>query len=98
MEMKVQLQVMGAKFFKDVIEGQSHDFTKLRVAMPVSEKDAPTYGAVGENVVEMKFGKADEYQKLKNLPFPLQVELTLKLTTDGYEVLGFRALSVKAAA
>lgn len=93
MEIKTNLQVLGAKFFKDVMEGQPHDFTKLRVAMPVSEKDAPTYGAVGENVVEMKFGKADEYQKLKHLPFPLMAELSLKLTTDGYEVVGFRALA-----
>lgn len=100
MDVKAQLQVLGAKFFKDVMDGTPHDFTKLRVSMPVSEKDAPTYGACGENVVEMKFGKADEYQKLKHLPFPVMAELSLKLTTDGYEVVGFKAITaqVKAAA
>lgn len=100
MEMKAQLQVLGAKFFNDAVEGQKHDFTKLFVAMPVSEQDAATYGSVGQNVVEMKFGKSDEYQKLKHLPFPLQAELSLKLTTKGYEIVGFKALSpaaVKAA-
>lgn len=96
MEMKAQMLVLGAKFFKDAIEGQAHDFTKLFVAMPVSEQDAATYGSVGQNVVEMKFGKSDEYQKLKQLPFPLQAELSLKLTTKGYEVVGFRALQAQA--
>lgn len=93
METKTQVMVLGAKFFKGEIEGQSHDMTKLFVAMPVSEKDAATYGKCGHDAIDLKFGKSDEYQKLKNLPFPIQAELTLKLTTDGYEVLGFRALS-----
>jgi hypothetical protein len=100
MEMKAQMLVLGAKFFKGAIEGQSHDVTKLFVAMPVSEKEAETYGKTGCDSIDMKFGKSDEYQKLKHLTFPVQAELSLKLTTDGYEVVGFKALSpaaVKAA-
>lgn len=96
MEMKAQMQVLGAKFFNDTMEGQKHDFTKLFVAMPVSEQESGTYGSVGQNVVEMKFGKSDEFQKLKHLPFPLQAELSLKLTTKGYEVVGFKALAASA--
>lgn len=97
MEMKAQVQVLGAKFFNDTMEGQKHDFTKLFVVMPVSEQDAATYGSVGHNVVEMKFGKSDEFQKLKHLSFPLHAELSLKLTTKGYEIVGFRGLTAAQA-
>jgi len=93
METKTQCLVLGAKFFNGDIEGQHHDMTKLFVAMPVSEKDQQTYGKCGHDAIDLKFGKSDEYQKLKHLPFPLQAELTLKLTTDGYEVLAFRAIN-----
>lgn len=97
MEVKSQMLVLGAKFFKGAIEGTNHDVTKLFVAMPVSEKDADTYGKCGHDAIDMKFGKSDEYQKLKHLQFPVHAELSLKLTTDGYEVVGFRALSAAQA-
>lgn len=93
MEVKAVLTVLGAKFFKGAIEGQNHDTTKLFVAMPVSEKDQETYGKCGHHAIDIKFGKSDEYAKLKSLPFPVQAELSLELTTDGYECVGFKALS-----
>ncbi|MBS1197472.1 MAG: hypothetical protein H6R18_1257 [Proteobacteria bacterium] len=99
MEVKSQMLVLGAKFFKGTVEGsQSHDFTKLFVSMPVSEKEAETYGKCGCDAIEMRFGLSDEYHKLKHLTFPVQAELSLKLTTDGYEVTGFRALAASAVA
>ncbi|MCB4361903.1 hypothetical protein [Quatrionicoccus australiensis] len=93
MEAKTQCLVLGAKFFKGEIEGQHHDMTKLFVAMPVSEKDTASYGKAGHDAIDLKFGTSEEYQKLKSLPFPIMAELGLKLTTDGYEVLSFRAIS-----
>jgi hypothetical protein len=92
MELKSQVLVLGAKFFKGEIEGSQHDNTKLFVCMPVADKNATAYGRCGYDAVDVKFGKADEYHKLAGLPFPLQAELTLKLTTEGYECVGFRAL------
>ncbi len=97
MEVKSTNTVLGVKFFKGLIEGQHHDTTKLFVVMPVSEKDQETYGRCGMDAIDIKFGTAEEYPKLKNLQFPLQAELTLKLTTSGYECVGFRALQAKSA-
>ena len=90
MQIKANLLVLGAKSFKGDVEGKSYDSTTLFVVMDVSEKNGT---AVGQNVVEMKFGKSDEFSKLNSLPFPIQAELGLNLTTKGYEVEGFKALS-----
>jgi len=90
MQVKANLQVVGAKAFKGDVEGKHYDSTTLFVLMDVSERSGT---AIGQNVVEMKFGTSDELAKLKALPFPVQAELALNLTTKGYEVEGFRALS-----
>jgi len=90
MQVKAELLVLGAKSFKGDVEGKNYDSTTLFVVMDVSERGG---NSVGQNVVEMKFGKSDEFEKLKHLPFPLKSELALNLTTKGYEVEGFRALN-----
>ena len=90
MQVKAQLMVLGAKFFKGEVEGKIYDSTTLFAVMDVSELSGT---AVGQNGIELKFGKSDEYQKLKDLPFPIQAELVLNLTTKGYEVEGFRPIS-----
>lgn len=94
MEVKAELMVLGAKSFKGDVEGKPYDSTTLFVVMDVSERGGNT---VGQNVVEMKFGKSDEFEKFKHLPFPCKAELLLKLTTKGYEVAGFRAVSANPA-
>lgn len=90
MQIKSQFLVLGAKAFNGEVEGKRYDSTTLFVVMDVSERSGT---AVGQNVVEMKFGKSDEFDKLKGLPFPIQAELSLNLTTKGYEVEGFKAIS-----
>lgn len=95
MEVKANLLVLGAKSFKGDVEGKPYDSTTLFVVMDVSERNG---NSVGQNVVEMKFGKSEEFERLRHLPFPVQLELSLRLTTKGYEVVGFRALSNPAAA
>lgn len=95
MEIKAQLLVLGAKSFKGDVEGKNYDSTTLFVVMDVSERGG---NSVGQNVVEMKFGTSEEFQKLKGLSFPCQSELMLNLTTKGYEVAGFRAIKAGAAA
>lgn len=94
MEVKANLLVLGAKSFKGDVEGKAYDSTTLFVVMDESVRGG---NRVGQNVVEMKFGQSDEFEKLKHLPFPSQAELVLNLTTKGYEVVGFRALSAKQA-
>lgn len=90
MNVKQVFRVLGAKGFKGTVDGTNYDSTKLYVEMPVSEKNGTE---VGFNGVSLPFGKEEEFQKLKGLPFPLQAELELAVTTKGLEVLGFRALS-----
>lgn len=90
MQIKSQFLVLGAKAFNGEVEGKRYDSTTLFVVMDVSERSGQ---AVGQNVVEMKFGKSDEFEKLKTLPFPVNAELALNLTTKGYEVEGFKAVS-----
>lgn len=95
MEVKANLLVLGAKSFKGDVEGKPYDSTTLFVVMDVSERGG---NSVGQNVVEMKFGKSDEFEKLRHLPFPVNSELSLRLTTKGYEIAGFRALSAPSQA
>lgn len=89
MEMKGVFQVLGCKGFKGDIDGQKFDSTKLYVVMDVSERNGTE---VGQNASALPFGKEEEFQKLKHLPFPLQAELVISMTTKGPEVVGFKAL------
>ncbi|MFA9439299.1 hypothetical protein ACDA63_06635 [Uliginosibacterium sp. sgz301328] len=89
MEMKGNFKVLGAKKFKGEVEGSHFDNTKLYVVMEVSERNG---SEVGYNAAVLPFGKSDEFEKIKGLPFPLDCELTISMTTKGYEVLGLRAL------
>lgn len=96
MKFKNTFQVLGCKGFKGQVEGTNYDSTTLYVVMDVSEKNGTE---AGFNVSNMKFGKEEEFQKLKNLPFPVMAELEIELTTKGPECLGFKALTqAKAAA
>ena len=90
MQVTAKFLVLGAKAFNGEVEGKHYDSTTLFVVMDVSERQGTS---VGQNVVEMKFGKSDEFDKLKSLPFPINAELALNLTTKGYEVEGFKAVS-----
>lgn len=89
MKVKGTFQVLGCKGFKGQVEGTNYDSTTLYVVMDVSEKNGTE---AGFNVANMKFGKEEEFQKLRGLPFPVMAELDIELTTKGPECLGFRAL------
>lgn len=95
MRVKGTFQVLGCKGFKGQVEGTNYDSTTLYVVMDVSEKNGTE---VGYNVANMKFGKEEEFQKLRGLPFPVQAELDVELTTKGPECVGFRALQPQKAA
>jgi hypothetical protein len=87
MEMKAVFKVLGAKKFKGEVEGAHYDSTKIHVVMDVSERNG---SEVGCNAATLPFGKSDEFEKIKGLPFPCDCELTITMTTKGYEVLGLR--------
>lgn len=90
MNIKQVFQILGAKGFKGEVEGTNYDSTTLYVVMPVSERNGTE---VGFNVSPMKFGKSDEFEKMKHLPFPIQAELDIAMTTKGFECRGFKAVS-----
>lgn len=90
MRFKNVSQVLGCKGFKGTVEGQNFDSTTLYVVMEVSEKNGTE---AGYNVLPVKFGKEEEFQKIKHLPFPIMAELEIELTTKGPECFGFKAVS-----
>lgn len=87
MQQKMKFRVLGAKKFKGDVEGTFYDSTKLFVVMDVSEKSGT---AVGQSVLEMPFGKSDEFDQICKLPFPLEAELDVNMTIRGYECEGFK--------
>ena len=89
MQLQMQATVTGAKSFKGDIEGKHFDSTTLFVLMPVSERRG---NAVGQNVAEMKFGTAEEYEKMKGLKFPVTAELGVLMTTTGPEIQSFKPI------
>ena len=95
MKFKGTFQVLGCKGFKGQVEGVNYDSTTLYVVMDVSEKNGTE---AGFNVSNMKFGREEEYQKMKGLQFPIQAELEIELTTKGPECLGFKPLGAAKAA
>lgn len=87
MKFKSVNTVLGVKGNKGNYEGTEYDYTKLRVVMDVSEKNGTEFGF---DVKEMKVGTASELAKFKDLPFPVQAELEIELTTKGPEIVGFK--------
>lgn len=94
MDITQTFDILGAKGFKGNVEGTDYDSTTLYVVMAVSERNGTE---AGFNAVPMKFGKSDEYQKMKHLPFPIKAELVLAITTKGPEIRGFKPLSAAAS-
>ncbi|WP_153111052.1 hypothetical protein [Propionivibrio limicola] len=83
-------QVLGCKGFKGEVEGTNYDSTTLYVVMPVSKKAGTE---AGFNVTPMKYGKEEEFQKIKGLPFPIMAELEIELTTKGAECVDFKPVA-----
>ena len=94
MEQTGRFRILGVKGFKGSIDGQSFDSTTLFVEMPFSKRSQTE---VGCNAVAVKFGKEDEFQKLKGLTFPLIAELEYENTTKGMECYGFKAVAPAAS-
>lgn len=87
--METRVQVLGVKGFKGTVEGVDYDSTTLYVVLPVSKRSGTE---AGFNVKEVKFGKEEEFQKIKNLPFPVIAELDLEMNTKGVDCYAFKAV------
>lgn len=87
MKFKTNATILGARRFNDTVEGTKHDFTKVRVSMPVPDGNR---NEVGFNSVEMVFGTHENFMRFENLIFPCEAEIELMATTKGYEFLNFK--------
>lgn len=74
--MQQRATVVGVKKFKGDVEGNFYDNCKVRVMMPVpgdSETEA------GFNVVDMKYGKSENFDAIARMQFPFEAEIFLDL-------------------
>lgn len=87
--------VMGAKSFKGTIEGRSFDSTTIFCQTKLDESQGNAKGFTGASYV---WGSAENYDKIKHLPFPFEAELTMETVTSGNKVrqvcVGFKPLSL----
>jgi len=88
--MDQRVQVLGCKGFKGEVEGTTYDSTTLYVVLPVSKRAGTE---AGFNVKEVKFGREEEFQKIKSLPFPIMAELDLEINTKGIECFAFKPVA-----
>lgn len=91
MKFTTQAVVRGMKKFNDEVEGQRYDFTKLFIESDLDESKGT---AKGQTCVEYEFGTSEEFDKMKNYPFPFPATLEIELVTNG-KTSKQRVLSVK---
>lgn len=75
--------LLGAKQFKGEIDGNKIDSCTVLVASPM-----PLNGnAVGFIAASMKFGDSHNFEKLKNLKFPCEADVTVAMESTGKGLL-----------
>ena len=97
MKFKTEGVILGVRKFNGNVDGTNHDFTKVRVMMPVPEG---AENELGYNVTEMPYGDHKNFDKFEKLTFPAKVNLELVATSKGYDFSGFEqipASQLKAA-
>ncbi|AOZ49036.1 hypothetical protein [Chromobacterium vaccinii] len=80
MRFQTQMKVIGAKRFKDTVDGTLYDNTKLFVEVPLNDQNG---NAVGTAAQEMAWGDSANFEKIKNLPFPFLAMCELEMVTNG---------------
>lgn len=72
--------LLGAKLSKGVLEnGTAYDSTKIYVQTQMQQ----TPDAVGFAVSEFNWGTSDNFAKIKDLSFPVEVSLSIDFVTNG---------------
>lgn len=72
--------VLGAKSFKGTIEGRQFDSTTVFCQTKLDESQGTAKGFAGASYV---WGGADNFEKIRHLPFPFEAELTMETVTSG---------------
>lgn len=81
MKFQTQIEVVGMKSSKGTLEsGQAYDSSKIYALVDL---DASKGTAKGKAVAEYNFGLSDEFEKFKNLDFPIICDATLEIVTNG---------------
>lgn len=101
MKFTAEMTVTGMKASKGTLDdGQAYDSTKLYTLVDLDTSKGQMIGQAG---AEYTFGKSDEFDKFKHLPFPFRAHVDLEMQTNGKTsktvVVGVRPIEpVKAPA
>lgn len=88
--MQGNLTILGVKQFKGKVEGLDFDHTKLLVSLPFPRARAESN--LGFDVLEVPYGKADNFAMFKGRHFPLTIDAEYEVTTKGIEVFDLKIL------
>ncbi len=80
MKFKSQIIVIGAKASKGEMEGTPYDHTTIFTTTLLDAKNDDAMGVAGDSY---RFGKSDNFQKLKGIPCPFQAEAEFEIVTTG---------------
>ena len=78
--MKAQITVIGAKASKGSMEGVPYDHTTIFTTTKLDQKNDDAIGSAGDSY---RFGKSDNFQKLKGIPCPFNAEAEFEMITTG---------------
>jgi hypothetical protein len=92
--MQGNLTVLGIKQFKGTVEGLAFDHTKLLVSLPFPRARAESN--LGFDVIEVPYGKSDNFEQFKGKKFPLTIDADYEVTTKGLEVFELKILLAPA--
>lgn len=95
MEMLVKGKITGAKFFKGDVEGTEYDSTTIYMETDLDDGSETAKGRASQ---AFKWGKSEEFHKIKHLPFPFEAEIVLRQVTNGKNGLKTVVVSVKPVA
>ncbi|QOZ84244.1 MULTISPECIES: hypothetical protein [Chromobacterium] len=80
MQFESNLKIIGAKRFKDTVDGTLYDNTKLFVEVQLNDQNG---NAVGSAASEMQWGTSDNFAKIQHLSYPFVAKCTLEMVTNG---------------
>ncbi|ERE14014.1 hypothetical protein [Pseudogulbenkiania ferrooxidans] len=80
MQFQTQLKILGAKRFKDTVDGTLYDTTKLFVEVNLNDNNG---NAVGSASSEMQWGTSDNFAKISALSFPFLALCDMEMVTNG---------------
>lgn len=79
MQFKTTITVLGAKSSKGEFNGHAYDSTTIFFQAELQESDN-FVGQVGEQI---RWGTSANFDKIKNLKFPLNAEATMEQVSNG---------------